>query len=86
VWDGGTLPERGGMLQREPGSEPSESGGLACQFPPGPLHIAMYYCLTGSSLRPGNYHASRLIRCLRRPDDVNSFLLRDHTLASSYGD
>ena len=85
MWERGTLPERGGMLPPEPGREPSGSRGLACPFSPGPLHIAMY-CLTGSSVGVGKYRASRLIRRLRRLGDANSFLLREHTLASSYGD
>ena len=79
------MPESGGMLPREPGREPSGSGGRACPFSPRPLHTAMYF-LTGSAVMFSKYRASRLLRHLRRLGDANSFLLREHTLASSYGD
>jgi hypothetical protein len=79
------VPEGGGMLPREPGRDPSGSGGRACPFSPRPLQPAMYF-LTGSAVTLSKYRASRLIRHLRRLGDANSFLLREHTLASSYGD
>lgn len=79
------MPEGGGMLPREPGSLPSGSGGRACPFSPRPLHTAMYF-LTGPAVTFIRYRASHLLRHLRRLGDANSFLLREHTLASSYGD
>jgi len=44
------------------------------------------YFLTGWAVMFSKYRASRLLRHLRRLGDANSFFLREHTLASSYGD
>jgi hypothetical protein len=85
VWERGTLPESGGMLPREPGRQPSGSGGRACPFSPRPLHTARYFH-TGSAVTFSKYHASRLLRHLRRLGGVNSFLSCENTLASNYGD
>ncbi len=80
-----TLPERGGILPREPGREPSGSGSRACPFSPRPSHTAMCF-LTGSAVTFGKYGASLLLQHLHSLDDANSFLLREQTLALSYGD
>jgi hypothetical protein len=85
VWERGTLPEGGGMLPPEPGREPSGSEGRASPFSPRPLHTATYF-LAGPAVTFSKYHASRLLRHLRRLDDANSFLLREHMLVSSYDD
>jgi hypothetical protein len=79
------LPEGGGMLPPEPGREPGGSGGRVSPFPPGLLPTATYF-LAGPAVTFSKYHASRLLRRLRRLDDANSFLLGEHTLASGYGD
>jgi len=42
--------------------------------------------LTGSAVTFGKYGASLLLRHLHSLDDANSFLLREQTLALSYGD
>jgi hypothetical protein len=44
------------------------------------------YFLAGSTVTFSKNRASRLLRHLRRLDDANFFLLREHTLASSHGD
>lgn len=85
MWERGTLPESGGMPPREPGREPSGSTGRARSFSPRPSRTAIYF-LTGSAVMISKYRAGRLLRHLRRLGDANSFLLREHTLASSYGD
>jgi hypothetical protein len=73
------------MLPPEPGREPSGGGGRACRFSPGSSHKAMYF-LTGSPVTFSRYRASRLLRHVHRLGDADSFILREHTLASSYGD
>jgi hypothetical protein len=83
MWERGKLPESGGMLPPEPGMQPNGSGGRACPFSLTPLHTATYF-LTGSAVIFGKYRASRLLWHLHRLGDANSFLLREHTLASSY--
>lgn len=85
MWERGKLPERGGTQLRKPGTEPSGCGGRACPFSPRPSHTAMYF-LAGSAVTFSKNRASRLLRHLRRLDDANFFLLREHTLASSHGD
>ena len=80
-----SLLKVGGMLPREPGREPSRSGRRACPFSPRPPHTAIYF-LTGPAVMLSKYSASRLLRHLRPVSDANSFLLREHTLASGYGD
>ena len=75
----------GGCCRRSPAGNRAEAEGLTYAFSPRPLHTAMY-CLTALSVGFGKYRARRLIRRLRRPGDANSFLLREHMLASSYGD
>jgi hypothetical protein len=73
------------MRPREPGRDPSGCGGRACPFPPRPLHTATYF-LTGPPVTSSKYRASRLLRHLHRLGDANSFFLREHMRASSYGD
>jgi hypothetical protein len=85
VWERGQLLKGGETLPWELGRKPSRNRGRACPFSPGPLCTAMYF-LTGSAVMFSKYCTSRLLRHLRRLDDANSFLMCEHTLASSYGD
>jgi hypothetical protein len=84
MWERGKLPEGGGTLPGEPGREPSGRGGLACPFSATPLHTALYF--TRPAVPFSSYYVSRRLRHLRRLGHVNSFLAREHTLTSSYGD
>jgi hypothetical protein len=74
----------GGCCRGSPAGNRADVG-VGMSVLPRPLHIAMNFP-TGASVTFGKYRASRNLRHLRRLGDANSFLLREHTLASSYGD